>query len=157
MDLKLKNKVILVSGDELALAAAISRLLGDEGALSILVTASGSTSLKETVDRTIRRYSRIDGLVTTGPDSAYLGQLCLPWLKKTNGSIVSIGVVAAIPQAGEGIRCRQFLPECIGNNESVAATAAFLLSPLSGRYVPNGQPCRAVGAAVISPGHEPPG
>lgn len=150
MDLKLKNKVIIVTGGSKGIGLGICKILVQEGAIPIILGRNKTTiasavkelknlggtvgfafvelthpeECKNAVDRVVKEYGRIDGLVNnagvndgigleSGNYEAFLQSInrnlthyylmahhVLPELKKNKGSIVNIG--SKVANTGQG-------------------------------------------------------
>ena len=156
MDLKLKNKVVLVSGDEPGIADAVCRLLSGEGAMPVMINPGNAEDLQAAVDMAVRAFSRIDGLVNTGDYPNYLSRYCFPLLKKSGGDFVCTRSGDDVQPYFEGVRCHKVGPVKSSCVESVAAWAVFLLSPVAAGHKLYKRPYKKPLMQVTSPGHEPP-
>lgn len=149
MDLNLKDKIFIVSGGSEGIGESISRTLVDEGAIPVVVSRSEQVTkdfiaelqqsgidshcvlgdlqdlsiCKRTIDETVSKYNRIDGIVNNagvndnaglkdGPEAFRasvklnlfhyfdLVHYALPWLKESKGSIVNIS--SKVAMTGQG-------------------------------------------------------
>lgn len=150
MDLQLKNKIIIVTGGARGIGSEIARTLAAEGAIPLLldrdekgmnntveeITSSGGEAegivaeltspeqCREAVERVVRKWGRIDGLVNNagvndgvglefGSPEGFMESIrrnllhyysmasyMLPELKKSTGSIVNIGSKVAVTGQG---------------------------------------------------------
>src|SRR5690606_2090195 len=150
MDLQLKDKVIIVTGGSKGIGHGISLVLANEGAIPVIVGRDKESMLevveqiqnnggeayyaiaeltdpeqcREAVDRTIKKFGKIDGLVNNAGINDGVGlengnyedflrsinrnlthyylmaHYALPELKKTGGPIVNIGSKTAVTGQG---------------------------------------------------------
>ncbi|MCO5237606.1 MAG: SDR family oxidoreductase [Chitinophagaceae bacterium] len=150
MDLNLANKVYIVTGGAKGIGAAISKTIAAEGGIVIIAGRNKSDNqqivdeivklggkagyvtgelgdpgvCRETIDFTVEKYGRIDGLINNagkndgvglekGTPEKFFGSLrnnlshfynlahyALPYLKKTKGNIVNIGSKVAVTGQG---------------------------------------------------------
>jgi len=150
MDLELKDKVVIVTGGAKGIGAAIVRTCAAEGAVPVIVGRDSTTgaelqgdiqssggrcglitvelgtaaSCAQSVEKTVKEFGRLDGLVNNagrndkvgleqGSPEEYVASLnrnlvhyysmahyALPHLKRTRGSIVNIGSKTAVTGQG---------------------------------------------------------
>lgn len=147
MDLQLKDKIIIVTGGAKGIGAGIVKVLAEEGAIPVIIGRNADDNnamlkeiggkgfavsaeltnpddCKKAVDETIKKYSRIDGVVNnagvndgvgieSGDYEKFIASLhknlvhyylivhhALPELKKSKGAIVNIG--SKVAETGQG-------------------------------------------------------